>query len=259
VFQGTGMETWDKQIREGGYILHEDELYRMWYTGYNEANSDIKYLGYATSEDGINWERFSDQLIFDQKWTEDIHVTAIDGDYYMLAEGEGDIAHLLTSDDGMTWLEQGDTSIFKVNGEQISAGPYGTPTLRVEYEKKYLFYERNDQGIWLATSDDFKNWINVQNEPVIEKGPAEYDVAAVAANQIIKHEGTYYLYYHGSSIPDWMDPKVVALWTSNVARSKDLVHGEKYRGNPIVEGDHSSPILVQDGSGYRLYTMHDKV
>ncbi len=67
------------------------------------------------------------------------------------------------------------------------------------------------------------------------------------------------MYYHGSSNPDWMDPGVVALWTSNVAMSTDLVNWVKYPDNPIVEGDHSSPVLVFDEKEYKLYTMHDKV
>jgi hypothetical protein len=45
----------------------------------------------------------------------------------------------------------------------------------------------------------------------------------------------------------------------NLARSKDLVHWEKYPGNPIVAGNQSSGIVVEDGGKYRLYTMHDQV
>ena len=37
VFKGTGKETWDKQIRERGYILFEKGLYKMWYTGTMEV------------------------------------------------------------------------------------------------------------------------------------------------------------------------------------------------------------------------------
>lgn len=259
IFQGTGQETWDKLIRERGYILFEDGLYKMWYTGYNEDISNVKYLGYATSDDGISWERYSDQPIINEKWTEDIHIIKYKGLYYMMAEGEGDITHLLTSTDGINWHEEGDISILKVNGQPIGEGPYGTPTVWIEGNKKHLFYERNDEGIWLATSNDFKTWTNVQDDPVLEMGPKKYDAGAVATNQIVKYNGRYYMYYHGSSNPDWMDPNVVALWTSNVAMSKDLVHWVKYPGNPIVEGDHSSPILVNDENGYKLYTMHDKV
>jgi hypothetical protein len=35
VFKGTGADTWDNKIRERGYILKEDGIYKMWYTGYN--------------------------------------------------------------------------------------------------------------------------------------------------------------------------------------------------------------------------------
>jgi sucrose-6-phosphate hydrolase SacC (GH32 family) len=257
VFQGTGTDTWDKQIRERGFILKEGGEYKMWYTGYTE-DSEPMYLGYATSDDGINWSRYSDEPIFNGKWTEDMFVFKDGGKYYMYAEGTHDIAHLLTSADGVNWEEQGDLVILETSGEPIP-GPYGTPAVWIEDEIWYLFYERNDLGIWLATSEDKKTWMNVQDEPVIMMGPEAYDVGAVAANQVVKHEGKYYLYYHGSSNPDWADPNANALWTSNVAVSSDLVNWEKYPENPIVEGDHSSPILVFDGEKNRLYTMHDKV
>jgi hypothetical protein len=41
--------------------------------------------------------------------------------------------------------------------------------------------------------------------------------------------------------------------------STDLINWEKYPGNPLAEGDTSSPILVFDGEKYNLYTMHDIV
>ena len=257
VFQGTDAETWDKQIRERGYILVEDGVYKMWYTGYTE-DSETKYLGYATSDDGINWSRYSGNPVFSEKWTEDMFVIKDEGIYHMYAEGTHDIAHLLISTDGVNWEEQGDLVILDTSGEPIPP-PYGTPVVWIEHGKWYLFYERNDLGIWLATSEDKKTWTNVQDEPVIKMGPEAYDEGAVAANQVLKHEGKYYLYYHGSSNPDWADPNANALWTSNVAVSTDLVNWEKYPENPIVEGDHSSPILVFDGEKNRLYTMHDKV
>jgi sucrose-6-phosphate hydrolase SacC (GH32 family) len=257
VFQGTGTDTWDRYIRERGFILKEGGIYKMWYTGYT-ADSEPKYLGYATSEDGISWSRYSDRPIYERRWTEDMFVVRNGGLYYMYAEGTHDIAHLLTSEDGISWEDQGDLVILDTGGEPIPP-PYGTPTVWIEEGQWYLFYERNDLGIWLATSEDKLTWTNVRDDPVIEMGPEPYDEGAVAANQVVKHDGSYYLYYHGSSNPDWADPDAQALWTSNVAISKDLVNWEKYPGNPIVEGDHSSPILVVDGEHNRLYTMHDKV
>jgi len=258
VFKGTDADTWDKNIRERGFILLEDGIYKMWYSGYIGGDSDPKYLGYATSEDGIDWTRYSDEPVFADKWTEDMFVVKHENVYYMFAEGKNDLAHLLTSADGIQWEEQGDLVILDTNGNPIPP-PYGTPAVLVEDGKWYLYYERNDLGIWLATSEDQLTWTNVQDEAVIKMGPELYDEAAVAANQIVRYKDKYYLYYHGSSNPDWADPNSNALWTSNVAVSADLVKWTKYPGNPLVPGDHSSPILVPDGDKFRLYTMHDQV
>lgn len=254
VFKGTGIDTWDKQIRERGYIIYEDSIYKMWYTGYKGDDTVTKYLGYATSGDGINWARYAKNPIFSEKWMEDMCVIKNQGKYYMFAEGRNDVAHSLVSGDGINWQEEGDLKIQTVDGNSIP-GPYGTPTVWLENGKWYLFYERNDEAIWLAESKDHKNWKNVQDEPVIKTGPEKYDAGAVAANQVVKYKGRFYIYYHASA-----DPMASStVWTSDVAMSTDLIHWTKYPKNPIVEGDHSSPIIVFDGKRYRLYTMHPRV
>ena len=116
-----------------------------------------------------------------------------------------------------------------------------------------LFYERDDLGIWLATSHNLKVWRNVRDEPVLTPGPEAYDHDRLALNQIIKRDGVYYAFYHANAHKPWKD------WTTNIARSRDLIHWEKYPGNPIVEHNCSSAILVQTPNGDRLYTMHPDV
>ncbi|MEP7257599.1 MAG: hypothetical protein ABI687_04410, partial [Flavitalea sp.] len=55
LFSGTGANTWDQKIRERGFILYEDSIFKMWYTGYAGIENHPKSLGYATSNDGITW------------------------------------------------------------------------------------------------------------------------------------------------------------------------------------------------------------
>lgn len=250
LFAGTGEDTWDRMIRERGFILRENDGYHLWYTGYNRDRSDSKYLGYATSPDGFNWTRHPANPIFDKSWVEDMCVLKVGDTYYMFAEGRDDIAHMLTSTDRIDWQDHGSLDVRYTTGKPLSPGPYGTPTIWLEDGTWYLFYERGDLGIWLATSTDRKIWTNVQDDPVIAMGPEAYDRHAVAVNQVIKHEGRYYAYYHASAHQPWSD------WSTNVAVSTDLVHWKKYPKNPIVSGNKSSGILVHDGRRYRLYTMH---
>lgn len=254
VFEGAGPGHWDEHIRERGWILYEDNAYHLWYTGYRSGNKEIKKLCYAVSKDGMHWERHADNPIYDEKWTEDMMVLKVEDTYYMFAEGDGDRARLLTSTNRVDWTDRGTLDIRKANGKPLTPGPFGTPAAYFENGTWNLFYERNDEAIWLARSTDLKIWTNVQDTPVLECGPDAYDKAMIALDQIVKYEGAYYAYYHGL-VPD-TDPDE---WTSAVAVSSDLVHWEKYPGNPIVRGDKSSPVLVQDGKGYRLYTMHPSV
>lgn len=254
VFEGAGPGHWDERIRERGWILYENNTYHLWYTGYQSTEGDTRKLGYAASTDGIHWRRHPDNPIYTGNWTEDMMVVKVKDTYYMFAEGTNDETHLLTSTDRIHWDEQGRLVINKATGEPISPGPFGTPTAYYENETWYLFYERNDEAIWLATSRDLKTWTNVQDDPVIERGPQDYDKEMLALDQIVKYGGVYYAYYHGlvpGTSPD--------EWTTAVAASTDLIHWEKYSGNPIVRGDKSSPVLVHDGKGYRLYTMHPAV
>ncbi|MEO6290373.1 MAG: glycosylase [Ginsengibacter sp.] len=252
VFGGTGKATWDMQIRERGYILKEQDNWYLWYTGYVDIN-DTKYLGYATSPDGISWSRYQANPIYNAGWVEDMCVVKDNGIYYMFAEGKGDTAHLLTSTDRIHWTEKGNLDIRRANGEPIEPGPFGTPAVFKEGGLWYLFYERNDSSIWLATSADLKTWTNVRDEAVLERGPEKYDQYGVAMNQVIKYKGLYYGYYHATAFQDW------SVWSTNVAVSKDLIHWKKYQNNPIIDNDKSSGILVNDGKQFRLYTMHPEV
>jgi len=129
VFAGTGTDSWDQKIRERGFILLEDSIYYLWYTGYKGDENVEKHLGLATSTDGINWTKYKDNPIYNSGWVEDMSVIKHDGIYYMFAEGRGDTAHLLTSADRIHWTEQGRLDIRKSNGEPLAKGSFGTPSI----------------------------------------------------------------------------------------------------------------------------------
>lgn len=254
IFTGTGVDTWDRKIRERGCIVKEGGSWHLWYTGYRGERADKKMLGYATSDDGLNWSRHPGNPVFSESWTEDVHVVRHGGRFYMVAEGHDDRPHMLSSINGLKWTDHGRLQVHKQEGSPISPGPYGTPTLWIEDNTWYLFYERRDQGVWLAMSKDRKTWTNVQDTPVLSRGPSAYDLHAIALNQIIRIGDRYYAIYHGNADEKWQGP-----WTTCIAVSDDLIRWTKYAGNPIIQTNDSSGQLVHDGNQFRLYTMHPDV
>jgi beta-1,2-mannobiose phosphorylase / 1,2-beta-oligomannan phosphorylase len=236
-------------------ILREGDTWKLWYTGYDPSRGGgTMKLGHATSPDGLRWTRHSGNPVFDGVWTEDVFVLKHDGVYHMFAEGRDDVAHRLTSLDGLRWEEQGRLDVRTRSGTPIPPGPYGTPGVLVEGGTWHLFYERGDLGVWLATSTDLRTWTNVSDEPVLALGPEAYDRHAVALNHVLRRHGRYYGVYHANADPEWKGP-----WTTCLAASDDLVRWQKYPGNPVIRSDDSSGILVDDGDRLRLYTMHPEV
>jgi hypothetical protein len=256
VFTGAGGTAWDAKIRERGWIIRDGDNWRMWYTGYEAVEKPKMMLGLATSRDGLTWARHAGNPLYQRHWVEDMMIVKHGEVYYMFAEGLNDQAQLLISRDGLDWQRAGALDVRTTDGQPLSAGPYGTPTAWIEGDTWHLFYERGDQGVWLARSLDLKVWTNVQDEPVLSLGPEPYDNLMIALNQILKHKGRYYALYHGSGTPQ--KPR---LWTTNIAVSSDLVHWKKFAGNPLLpeHENKSSGILVHDGQQFRLYTMHPEV
>ena len=261
VFTGAGPGHWDAKIRERGWIMvdapakpGDAPLFRLWYTGYDGTREGIKQLGYATSPDGVNWTRHPSNPIHSGDWVEDMMIVKQDSTYFMFAEGRDDQAQLLKSADGLRWTRVGPLDVRKENGQPIAAGPFGTPVGWFEDGVWHLFYERRDAGVWHATSRDMRVWQHVDDLPVLLPGHGEYEQDLIAMNQIVKHGGKYYAYYHGSK-------QGSGLWATCIAVSDNLNDWRKYDRNPLfpVAANKSSGILVLSGQRRLLYTMHDKV
>lgn len=264
LFTGRGDGGWDHEVRERGWIRREGDRWRMWYTGVAPRTDPAGprgrcRLGHATSPDGLNWTRSAPGPQVADAWIEDVCVirpTA--GVYQLFAEGDDDIACRWTSADGIGWQPRGALDIRLTDGRPISAGPRGTPAVWLERGVWHLFYERQDLGIWLATSRDLVTWTNVSDEPVLTCGPEPFDARAVAFNQIFRFRGRYYALYHASAVGGQ------GRWCTCLAISDDLVHWRKWRGNPLLPVDEtlpsaSSATLVFDGTRHRLYTTHPVV
>ncbi|MFM8289009.1 MAG: glycosylase [Planctomycetaceae bacterium] len=256
VFTAAGPGHWDVKIRERGWILKDHDRWHLWYSGYDGTRVNRVRLGYATSDDGITWQRQAGNPIDVDDWIEDPVVVRDQETFHLIAEGRDDQPHWFTSTDGLKWHRQGGLDIRRVDGRPVESGPLGTPTVLRTAEGWNLLYERRDAGVWLARSPDLRRWTNVRDEPVLTRDPDGLDAVMIALNQVIEYRGKYYAYYHGTRTPQ--RPR---LWSTNVAVSSDLISWRKYPGNPLLpEAENkSSGLVVFDGERFRLYTMHERV
>lgn len=262
LFAGGGPDAWDRDLRERGWIMRHGGRWHLWYTGSHPDRDPVRRLGHAVSADGLTWVRSAARPAVPDLWVEDVCVVRSCGPggetFRMVAEGEHDIAHLLVSRDLATWRPCGPLDIRLAAGGPLPAGPRGTPVLLQARGAWHLFYERRDDGIWLATSRDGRVFTNVTDEPVIACGPDAYDRHAVALDQVVNLDGRWYAYYHASPDP------ARTTWQTCLAASDDLVHWEKWDGNPVLPVDpahpkRSSATLIHDGERLRLYTTHPDV
>lgn len=256
VFTAGGASAWDTKIRERGWIVREADGYHLWYTGYDGTRTGLRQLGYATSPDGLRWTRWPANPLRAGRWIEDMTVVKHGDTYFMFAEGAADNhAELLTSKDRVHWQWEGPLDVRLADGTRPAQRPCGTPTLWIEGDTWYLLYEWLDKGVWLAKSRDplSRVWTNVVDMPVLSPGPDAYDKDLIAIDQVIRYGGAYFAFYHasGGGMP--------RTWNTNIARSHDLIHWVKYAGNPIIDGNRSSGVVVGSNGEMRMYTMHDRV
>ena len=129
LFAGTGQDTWDREIRERGFILREGDAWRLWYTGYDStARARRSRSATPPRRDGLRWTRHPRNPVFDGVWTEDVFVVSHAGRLPHVRGGDGRRRAPAHVGGRRRWEEQGRLDIRTRSGEPLSAGAYGTPS-----------------------------------------------------------------------------------------------------------------------------------
>ena len=155
--------------------------------------------------------------------------------------------------DRCTWHDQGSLDIRQTDGQPISPGPYGTPTVWIEDGTLVPVLRARRCGrlvgqLHRSESMDERagrTGVPARSRPLRSagRGPEPGHQVPGSLLCVLPRYGT----------TPWKD------WCTNVAVSTDLIHWRKYPRNPLVAGDKSSGIVVHDGTRFRLYTMHPDV
>jgi predicted GH43/DUF377 family glycosyl hydrolase len=128
-----GTEPWESAGVAYPCIMPYSNGYKMWYGGYS-ANLSVSALGYATSPDGITWEKYAGNPVLPPgavgQWDHIVfapRVLYIDNNYYMFYTGEtvvyqSDKIGLATSPDGLVWTKYSSNPVLQPTPGQWDGG-----------------------------------------------------------------------------------------------------------------------------------------
>jgi tetratricopeptide (TPR) repeat protein/predicted GH43/DUF377 family glycosyl hydrolase len=165
---------WDAAGIKGASVYFDGTRYHMWYNG-NDTISWIGKIGYATSGDGIHWEKHPANPVLDVggpgTWDEywiDVYSVNFNGDYYeMWYDGFDKIntqTGYATSVDGVRWIKSPDNPVLRVG----NLGYWDTWIARIptvlSHDSVYKMwyyghdYSRGNIGYATTSVDEARAW-----------------------------------------------------------------------------------------------------
>ena len=194
---------WDDSNTDHACVLFINGVYKMWYMGEDGSSARI---GYATSNDGINWDKYSANPVLNLglvgSWDESevMHPSVVfDGNtYHMWYNGYGqDVQRTgyATSPDGITWTKYSGNPVLTV-GASGTWDDYMLALMAVIYkdDEFKMWYTGGDGTdgsskyfrIGYATSPDGITWSKYDNNPVLDIGEVgAWDSLGVVTSSVL--------------------------------------------------------------------------
>ncbi|HBI43350.1 MAG TPA: hypothetical protein DDY78_10920 [Planctomycetales bacterium] len=149
---------WDSLSVGRPAVIFEDGLFKMWYDGRKDfppgapvkgvpkSDKSQRSVGYATSKDGLKWERYKASPVFDQD-AGGVDVQRVGKSLVMLYESR-DGTRLAVSEDGTAWTDRG--LFVRKSGKEVDAFGHLTPNLLVDPVKHryHLFFGAAAAKTW---------------------------------------------------------------------------------------------------------------
>lgn len=163
--------SWDSKAVSPGAIIKENGIYKMYYCGYSNEY-DNWHVGYATSSDGINWEKYPQPILFGTYgWEHQIVVSSIvkkDNVYYLYYTGRNLPEYKIgvaTSADGINWVKHPGNPILVNDKTWELNGVLEASVVLEEGSLKMVYMNSGSTGFGTATSADGFSWVKSQDNP----------------------------------------------------------------------------------------------
>ncbi len=246
IFIGSGND-WDSKGVLSPFVLFDDNVYKMWYGGFNGARWQI---GYAVSSDGISWTSPFDQPIISPNFSlneTDINDPYVikDGSQYKMwytsivpYSGSGNEVFRINyahSTDGINWVKSAEPVMRAIPASWESEGT-SKPSVFKEGNTYLMWYSARDRnGLWRigkATSTNGTDWNRNQNNPILSSTES-WEMSHIVSPNVIKDGSQYKMWYHtGPIVPH------------------NIVYAESVDGVNWVKPENKNPVLLRSSSGF---------
>jgi hypothetical protein len=258
----------DSLFASGGWVIYDEDMYKIWYTG---GDGDNWRIMYATSPDGIAWTKFGVVVdLGDPGDLDDDYAAApsvmkcADGTYKMWYTAQSTASYgwrilYAVSDDGINWRKHGlvlETPGRGVGHASVLVDDFGL------YRMWYSEYDLTNWRIMHAISSDGVSW--EKRGIALDIGPpGAYDSRHVYISSVmIEPDGTYVMYYSAAhdnphnnvdSFYATSDNGYESTWTKEGLL---LAHGEAGDYDE-VQAIGPKIVLMPDGLHMLFYSGYD--
>lgn len=265
VITGTPGE-WDWKNTESPFVFMEDNVYYMFYDGNKPPDLQGYNIGFATSRDGIVWNKSLDNPVLNgtEDWEKGIKYGIYAGRYivnnpWVIKDGDtyyiwysggwnpdfhlGRGIGLAWSTDLVSWTKYEENPVIS----EMATGP-----VVIKEGDTYFMWYHSPGPIKLATSEDRVNWTIHGN--VLTADPANSWEGNLGNFFVTKYSDIYLMFYSGGN---------QSGRSIGVAYSKNKKEWRKWRGNPILTkgplgswyemGIYEPSVLIQNG---RIHIWH---
>jgi Domain of unknown function (DUF377). len=200
---------WEREAVFNAAVIYENNKFHLFYRASNnkfilntekpeENYKFVSSIGYAVSEDGINFKRFDQPVLKgetpQEAWgVEDPRITRIDNKYYILYTGFG----------GRSWLDfricmawSDDLKNWEGHRVVLDESNKDAALLPEKINGRYVLFHRRMPDIWVAYSDDLTVWYD--HRIIMSPIPGTWESKKIGiAGPPVKMEDGWLLIYHG--------------------------------------------------------------
>lgn len=243
VFEPGKSGEWD-EAKIAHTVLYDEGRYKMWYKGWTDDDLSFIGIGFASSLDGIQWQKYegnplhfsSDHTSWDTVFKSFDIIKKEGFNFWMWYSGLDKKTNtwkigFARSEDGLKWTKHPEPVLEPGKDNDWDAGGIRGSTVYFDGIRYHMWYNGFDTINWkgkvgYATSNNGIQWDKHPSNPVMDVGgPGTWDEHWI---------GIYSVNFNGSYYEMWFDGFDKINTQTGYAKSVDGVNWIKSPDNPVI-------------------------